>query len=298
MRSPILTVFLIALTTAAFAQRPIPKEVIQQLTADDSTCRTLPNDLKGTWIDLNNDRIPELIVKAEGVCNCGASGNCSHWVFQKTSVGYVTLVNGLNGQKLYSKNSVSNGFKDLATEEHLSATKTALIVHKWNGRAYIPSECFTKENISQTRTPIYRIKPDSCLPEEREPVAQQPTYQRPTYQTPTSQTSARLLTPQAFTVGAGRYVYFPIQSNGNAFVSGRFTATGGGGNDVEVFILGQDEFTNWQNRHSVNTWFNSGRVTVSNISVRLPAGNYYLVFSNNFSMMTPKAVTANVLLTQ
>ncbi len=295
MRFTTFAVLAFALSVPVLAQKPIPREVIQQLTADDSVCRTLPKDLKATWVDLNNDRIPELIVKAENLCACGASGNCTHWVFQKTEVGYVTLVNGLSGQRLYPKTAVSNGFKDLVTEEHISAAETAMIVHKWNGRAYSPSDCFTKENISQTRIPVYRIRPDSCDPNESSrsslPVSGSGVGSL------TSPQSLRSITPQAFTIGAGRYVYFPIQSNENVFVSGRFSATGGTGNDVEVFILGQDEFTNWQNRHSVKTWFNSGRVTVSNISVQLPPGNYFLVFSNNFSTMTPKAITANILLT-
>ena len=76
----------------------------------------------------------------------------------------------------------------------------------------------------------------------------------------------------------------------------RFRASGGGGNDVEVFILDADGYENWQNNHTVRTYYNSGRITVGKIRARLSEGEYYLVFSNTFSTLTPKAVEAEVYL--
>ena len=75
-------------------------------------------------------------------------------------------------------------------------------------------------------------------------------------------------------------------------VQGRFTATGGARNDVEVYVLGKNEFTNWSNGNPTNTFYNSGRATVGDLSVALPDGfgQYYLVFNNKFSLLTPKAV--------
>jgi len=80
-------------------------------------------------------------------------------------------------------------------------------------------------------------------------------------------------------------------------VEGRFSATGGSGNDVEVFLLDEDGYVNFQNNHRVGTYFNSGRATQGGISVSLPKhGTYYLVFNNRFSVMSPKAVQADATL--
>ena len=101
----------------------------------------------------------------------------------------------------------------------------------------------------------------------------------------------------AFTIGAGKLRYFQMNvGEGGAAVSGRFRASGGGGNDVEVLILDADGFENWLNGHSVRTYYNSGRVTVGRIKVFLEEGEYYLVYSNACSLMTPKAVETEVYL--
>jgi hypothetical protein len=82
-------------------------------------------------------------------------------------------------------------------------------------------------------------------------------------------------------------------------LQGHFAATGGSGNDVEVYMLPEDGFTNWENRHSATPLYSSGRVTQDTLNVALPpdAGTYYLVFSNKFSLVTPKAVQTNITLT-
>jgi hypothetical protein len=76
-------------------------------------------------------------------------------------------------------------------------------------------------------------------------------------------------------------------------VDGHFVATGGTGNDIQVLVLGEDDFVNWQNGHPARALYDSGKVTQSTITATLPGpGAYYLVFSNTFSLLTPKAVQA------
>jgi hypothetical protein len=106
----------------------------------------------------------------------------------------------------------------------------------------------------------------------------------------------------AVTVAAANSIYFPLPVPETATVvklQGHFTATGGTGNDIEVYLLNQDQFTNWQNGHATPTYYNSGRVTVGDIDATLPndAGTYYLIFNNKFSMITPKAVQETMTLT-
>jgi hypothetical protein len=85
----------------------------------------------------------------------------------------------------------------------------------------------------------------------------------------------------------------------NANLKGHFSATGGFNNDIEAFVMTEDDYVNWQNGHTVKTLYSSGRVTQESVNIPLPsdAGTYYLVFSNKFSLLIPKAVGANVNLT-
>jgi zinc-ribbon domain len=122
--------------------------------------------------------------------------------------------------------------------------------------------------------------------------------------------SARVPQPQlhtqgtgdkAFTVNAGGVYYFTFEMPTGAFnatLKGHFAASGGAGNDVEAFVVSEDDFVNWRNGHSVKALYNSGRVTQETLNVFLPTnpGKYILVFSNKFSLLTPKAVQADVQL--
>jgi hypothetical protein len=102
----------------------------------------------------------------------------------------------------------------------------------------------------------------------------------------------------ALSVAAMHYTFYtlpvPVGAR-NVKVQGHFEATGGTGNDIEVFLLSEEQFTNWKNRHSTPTYYNSGKLTVGDLQAALPddAGTYYLVFNNNFSLLTAKAVQFN-----
>lgn len=110
----------------------------------------------------------------------------------------------------------------------------------------------------------------------------------------------RLITDSAVTVRAMGYTYYKVvvpPDAKNVFVDGRFSATGGSGNDIEVFVLNGDEFVNFQNGHPTPTYYNSGQVTQNSVSAALPGGGtYYLVLNNNFSLITPKAVEVSATL--
>jgi hypothetical protein len=93
---------------------------------------------------------------------------------------------------------------------------------------------------------------------------------------------------------------FTIDGRGmlNPRVSGRLTASGGTGNDIEVYVLSDADLVNWKNGHDARTFFNSGRVTVADVHARLPdSGTYTVVVSNTFSAFTPKTVEGRLTLT-
>ena len=107
---------------------------------------------------------------------------------------------------------------------------------------------------------------------------------------------------KAFTVNAGGEYYFTFEVPSGASdvtLKGHFSATGGLGNDIEAFLLTEDDRVNWENGHTVHTLYKSGAVTQETVNSVLPrdAGTYCLVFSNKISPFTPKAVQANFALT-
>lgn len=63
-------------------------------------------------------------------------------------------------------------------------------------------------------------------------------------------------------------------------------------------MLDEAQYTNWQNRDRFKAMYESGRVTDTKVDLELPEtpATYYMVFSNRFSLMSNKAVTANVQL--
>jgi hypothetical protein len=96
------------------------------------------------------------------------------------------------------------------------------------------------------------------------------------------------------TVNAGSYEYysFTVPSGASDIqVSGSFTASGGSGNDIRIYILDSTSFVNWKNGHSVSTYYNSGQMTTGTITATLPSGGtYYLVYDNTFSWFSQKNV--------
>lgn len=83
----------------------------------------------------------------------------------------------------------------------------------------------------------------------------------------------------------------------NARLEGTFTASGAN-HDIEMLLLDEQQFSNWQNRHAFKSTYASGRVTADKLRIELPnePGKYFLVFSNRFSIFSNKDVTADLKL--
>lgn len=101
----------------------------------------------------------------------------------------------------------------------------------------------------------------------------------------------KVIAEKAVTVKAGGYTWFDLNYAEMTELKGRFRAQGGSKNDIEVYVMDDDNFENWKNGNQSRSYYFSGRVTVANFNVRLPKGSYHLVFNNNWSIVTPKAVT-------
>jgi hypothetical protein len=81
----------------------------------------------------------------------------------------------------------------------------------------------------------------------------------------------------------------------SASIVGKFRATGGAYNDIEVFVLGPDPSVNPREGLYVKALYSSRRVSTQEVDVPLPAGEYYLVFSNTWSPSI-KTVSASISL--
>jgi hypothetical protein len=128
-----------------------------------------------------------------------------------------------------------------------------------------------------------------------------PVVQQTRQAVPLPQPRVMNIVDTAFTLNAaqGMNWNFTVPVNATEVrVEGTFTASGGTGNDVEVYLLNDDEFVNWQNHHAVSTLYNSGRMTQGTLDAVLPSGTgtYHLVFNNKFSLFSPKAVRASIRL--
>jgi hypothetical protein len=115
------------------------------------------------------------------------------------------------------------------------------------------------------------------------------------------QTTTRSIGQSAFTVparGAKQYEFAVPRGAQTVILEGHFRATGGPRNSIEVWVMTDDEFVNWTNRHPLKAIYNSQRVTQGTVNVVLPpnAGVYHVVFNNDFSVLTPKAVEASLRL--
>jgi hypothetical protein len=102
-------------------------------------------------------------------------------------------------------------------------------------------------------------------------------------------------------IEAGKGVRFKVTVPAgatNVRLEGTFKTTSGDPKDVELFLLSGEEFEKWQNQDSFTALYQSGRTQSGTVDVNLPAdfGIYWVLFSNNLPLSTPKIVQASLRL--
>jgi hypothetical protein len=113
---------------------------------------------------------------------------------------------------------------------------------------------------------------------------------------PQSEPQSHRIVNQAFSLKAGQFSSYKFtipKSSGSGTVSGNFVASGGS-DDIFVVITNETGLTNLKSGNNFKAYYDSGKVTTDNINVNLAPGTYYIVFSNAHSMLTPKAVNADI----
>lgn len=114
----------------------------------DRELRTISANTRMKLVDLNGDGVAEVLAQASGLeAGCGATGNCTFWVFQETPAGFRTLLDtlkdGLGGIQVFTVASTrANGFNDLVLGSHDSATEATLFVYRFRDGRYRVTECY------------------------------------------------------------------------------------------------------------------------------------------------------------
>ena len=90
-----------------------------------------------------------------------------------------------------------------------------------------------------------------------------------------------------------RYIPFSVDEGHQGVVVGKFNAWGGQ-NDINVVVLAAQEMSDFQGHRAYNHYYNSGYISEGRLKIRLPTGDYFLIFNNRRSILTPKAVEAYI----
>ena len=100
-------------------------------------------DTRIAVIDLNGDGTPEIV--AQGMVNCGATGNCPFWVLQKSKQsGYEIILEG-EAQTFTIQGSSTNGFRDIVLSTHGSYSSGGLTIYQYQEGVYRDVGCYNYE---------------------------------------------------------------------------------------------------------------------------------------------------------
>jgi hypothetical protein len=121
-------------------------------------------DTRVKLIELNADGVPEVV--AQGMINCGATGNCPFWILQKKAKSYRVLLESY-GQTFTIQMKSSNGFHDIVVSTHNSATRSGLAEYHYKSGKYEVAGCYNAEwevlehgQVQESKEP--RITPYPC----------------------------------------------------------------------------------------------------------------------------------------
>ncbi|HST50659.1 MAG TPA: hypothetical protein VLJ61_01510 [Pyrinomonadaceae bacterium] len=132
---------------------------------------------------------------------------------------------------------------------------------------------------ANANVPYQRVNRSPTIQQQPEPQANQP--------------NSLVLLSQVFEVSPQQYftTTFTVPNSG-ARIVGRFQAVSG--DNIQVHILGPDDYSNFEHRNPFRTYYDSGKTVTGSIDLRLGGGTYYLVFENRYSIFSKKVVQANV----
>jgi hypothetical protein len=164
------------------------------------------------------------------------------------------------------------------------------------------TESKNRQDVAAESSTRFSAKISEPEPEpESEPTPEPTPVPTPT-PAPTPAISSLTLVNGTFTINGGAYTWYVVAipfGAQNPVLTGRFTASGGSRNDIEVYLVDEDGFTNIKNGNGAPTYYNSGSATVGQINVRLPDQRvFYLIVDNRGGLFRgPRAYTLTATIT-
>jgi hypothetical protein len=94
---------------------------------------------------LHTNAPEHLLVQASDACHCGGTGNCGFWVLERRGKGFRALLETEMVQQFSVERSRSNGYLDIMTSSHDSASLQGLVLYKFDGKKYRAADCASVE---------------------------------------------------------------------------------------------------------------------------------------------------------
>jgi hypothetical protein len=117
------------------------KDFVDSLEFDNPNSFDCSKHFAVAQVDLNSDGKPEFAVQGFNNYMCGASGNCSFWIYRKTEKGYEKILEADSVKQYNFRCPLGNGYCDVVTFTHDSAFDSSISVYRFDGDKYKIAEC-------------------------------------------------------------------------------------------------------------------------------------------------------------
>ena len=129
---------------------PLPRSVLEQIAkiapgavADTNGCGLSTSDYSAWETILSDTGASAVVAQGRTACLC-PDGNCSFWIFQKTSGGIALLLNDVGVHDFYFKSARTNGYLDIVISTHNAPFNYKLDVYRFDGTSYMLEECWDR----------------------------------------------------------------------------------------------------------------------------------------------------------
>lgn len=139
----------------------LPDDLVQQIATDNDEVRKYLNEeedrakhFEARLVDVNDDGRPEYEIDNTDPASpfCFMEGNCTFWLYRKTSDGWELLLT--TDVPILQLKTSTNGYRDLSRHASVGATHEYTTIYKFDGRHYQAKECFEYEYTKVSRSGI------------------------------------------------------------------------------------------------------------------------------------------------
>ncbi len=109
----------------------------------DERIREVASITRIRMADLDGDKDNPVVLASSISMEGGCDGsNCPFWIFQNTPDGYVSVLDTVAASYTVQPDS-SNGYSDIVTMQHVSASESTLTLHRFDQGKYVDAGCYT-----------------------------------------------------------------------------------------------------------------------------------------------------------